>query len=241
MSTTRTRRLLGPALIAPFILAAMIAAPALASPAPAAAAPPASPAVPASEAPGSCTDDHGVTVVVDFTDLGGEIVAGCADLDPSNGRAALEAAGFTIAESQPGLICAIDDRPDPCPETFEGSFWSYWHATPDGDWTSYLVGADSSDPVPGELEGWRYNDGSAGPGLTPAEVANSLPSAPAVPATDDVEPATTAPTMDAAPWFWGAGIGALVILAAILLLLRSRRRGATEDAGRGEKTHDDAR
>jgi hypothetical protein len=183
----------------------------------------------ASSPAGACTGEDGVTVVVDFTDTGGDILAGCAPLDPSTGREALEAAGFTITESQPGLICAIDARPDPCPKTFDGSFWSYWHSTGAGDWTSYSVGADSSDPVPGELEGWRYNDGSVGPGVAPQEVAASLSPTSAEPTANNPEPAPASASANDALLIGGAGIGALAILACVLLLLRSRRRARKED------------
>lgn len=223
MSTARTLPRRGAAVLAPVLLAIMTGT------APAQAASPAGP----------CTGQEGVTVVVDFTDVGGDVVVGCSPADPANGREALEAAGFTITESQPGFFCAIDGRPDPCPETFDGSFWSYWHSTPDGEWTSYLVGADASDPVPGELEGWRYNDGSAGPGLAPAAVAEPVPPAATDPAADDEPAPATAPLNDALV-FGGAGIGALAILAVILILLRSRRRRAGGVAGPGAGTGDDA-
>lgn len=42
-----------------------------------------------------CGTTEGVTVVVDFTDLGGSIEVGCAEGDPASGREALESAGFT--------------------------------------------------------------------------------------------------------------------------------------------------
>jgi hypothetical protein len=224
MSATRTLSRPGVAVLAPVLLALM------AGPAPALAASPT----------GACTDQEGVTVVVDSTDVGGDIVVGCAPTDPASGRDALEAAGFTVTESQPGFFCAIDERPDPCPATFDGSFWSYWHSTEDGEWTSYLVGADSSDPLPGELEGWRYNDGSAGPGLTPGEVAESVPPAAPDPAADDVEPAPTAPATSDALLFGGVGIGALAVLAVALLLLRSRRGRSGGVARPGAGAGDDA-
>ncbi|MCC6269837.1 MAG: hypothetical protein IT190_01020 [Microbacteriaceae bacterium] len=126
----------------------------------------------ATAATGTC---DGVIVVVDSTDLGGELNVGCAEGDQPTGRNALTAAGFTATDSQPGFLCAINSMPDPCPETFDGSFWSYWYSTPDGEWTSYQVGADSSTPATGELEGWRYNDGATPPGIAPADAAAALP------------------------------------------------------------------
>ena len=120
---------------------------------------------PAGEA---CVGDEGVTVVVDFTDLGGELEFACAEGTPENGREALESAGFTPEDSQPGMICTINDQPDPCPEEFDGNFWSYWHAEAGGDWESYTVGADEAEPNPGAFEGWRYSTGEEGPQITPA-------------------------------------------------------------------------
>ncbi|HRQ00934.1 MAG TPA: hypothetical protein PK781_10840, partial [Terrimesophilobacter sp.] len=130
------------------------------------AAPPA--AFAAEPAPVECED--GVAVVVDFTDLGGDVELGCAPGTPANGRAALLAAGFTATDGSPGFICAIDEQPDPCPEVFDGSFWAYWYATPGGEWRSYTVGADTSEPQPGSVEGWRYNDGETPPGVDTAAV-----------------------------------------------------------------------
>jgi hypothetical protein len=121
---------------------------------------------------GACTDPGGVTVVVDLTDLGGQVDVGCAE-DAATGAEALVAAGFTDTRDASGLICAIESLPDPCPETFEGSFWSYWYATPDGDWQSYLEGPDTAVPDAGSLEGWRYSDGTSGPTVTPAAVMDA--------------------------------------------------------------------
>ena len=193
---------------------------------------------PASAADGACADGTGVTVVVDFTDLGGGIQAGCAQPDPATGRAALLAAGFVATDSQPGLLCAIDAMPDPCPTTFQGSFWSYWHSTPDGEWTSYQVGADASDPVAGELEGWRYNDGTTGPGIAPAAVPDALQptSATATPDSADAAPTDPAPAADAADsalLFTTGGFTAVVAILVILLLVRSRRRGGSGSDGLG--------
>jgi len=205
------------------------------------------PSAPATASEGACPDGDGVTVVVDATDIGGVIVTRCAPGDPATGRDALESAGFVATDSQPGMICAIDAQPDPCPATFEGSYWSYWHATADGDWVSYLVGADSSDPVQGEVEGWRYNDGSAGPGIAPADVAaevatqSSAPSATASPAAavtvtatptaaavDDSSSNATA-TGDRLVLLISIGVAALIAVLVVVFLVRSRNRRASEE------------
>jgi hypothetical protein len=123
-------------------------------------------AAPASAAVESC--EGGVLVVVDFTDLGGEVETGCAEGDPQSGRDALELAGFAPVDgATPGLVCTIDDQPDPCPTAFEGSYWAYWQVH-DGEWVASEVGFDEADPTPGGIEGWRYNDGSVPPPLPDA-------------------------------------------------------------------------
>ncbi|WP_324649787.1 hypothetical protein [Georgenia sp. H159] len=188
---------------------------------------------PLSTGAADCTD--GVAVVVDLTDVGGEVEVGCAAGDPASGREALEQAGFTPTDSIPGMICAIDARPDPCPEEFDGSFWSYW-AGEDGQWVAHLEGADSVDPAPGDVEGWRYNDGTTGPGLSPAEVAaadaGAQPGDTADEEAADEEPVADEPTADAddatdagaptALWWALGGVAALAVVAA--LVVRSRRR-----------------
>ncbi|RYV50205.1 hypothetical protein [Pengzhenrongella frigida] len=189
-------------------------------------------------AAGACADASGVTVVVDLTDLGGDVVVSCADGDPATGRQALVDAGFTVADSTPGMICAINAAPDPCPETFDGSYWSYWSAEADADWTAYAVGAGSSDPVPGAFEGWRYNDGSTGPGLAPAALEAADPAAGA--ATETAAPAAPVaadPSDESGSSSWAtvAGLGVLaVLLASVLVMVRRRRAaGQPDDDGRG--------
>lgn len=131
-------------------------------------APAAATAAPAGFVGEACTAEEGVTVVVDFTDSGGQVEVACAAGAPENGRDALESAGFTAEDSMPGMICAINSRPDPCPEEFDGNYWSYWLAGDDGEWESYMVGADEAEPAPGAIEGWRYFDGTQGPQVEPA-------------------------------------------------------------------------
>ena len=192
-----------------------------------------------------CTDTDGVTVVVDFTDLGGDIEVGCAEGDPASGREALESAGFAPEDSQPGMICTIDNQPDPCPEEFDGSYWSYWFAE-DEAWASYQVGADDADPAPGDVEGWRYFDGSAGPQLEPAEAAAAAPAEGSADATDEADDSGSADqdsdggkTDDAAvteeadgsdpSGVIAAGVVALVLIAGIVLVVRRRRESAPSE------------
>lgn len=197
---------------------------------------PAAAAVPAATPSGACADATGVSVVVDLTDLDGDIVVGCAQGDPATGREALVDAGFVVGDDA-GMICAINSAPDPCPTTFEGSYWSYWSATPTGDWTAYAVGADSSDPAPGEIEGWRYNDGSAGPGLAPAALEPAAPAAATATADESAAPVADDPAEASGPsggTFAGLGVVALLLATAVAVLARRRRTDApSADDGRG--------
>jgi hypothetical protein len=152
---------------------------------------------------GPCPDGTG-TVVVDFTDLGGRIEIGCAT-DWSTGTAALTSAGFADTRDASGMICAIDSLPDPCPAEFTGSWWSYWYGE-DDSWRAWMEGSDTAAPGQGGIEGWRYSDGTAGPGITPAEAAE-------LPATVTADGAV-APPADALP-VWGPWVFGLLGLAAV--------------------------
>lgn len=120
-------------------------------------------AVSEAAAPGCAPDE--VAVVVDLTDLGGTVEQGCAPAG-GTGTEVLQAAGFTDTRDGAGMICAIDALPDPCPTTWEGVYWSYWTGS-DGTWTAWTEGSDTAVPEAGTAEGWRYNDGSVGPGVPP--------------------------------------------------------------------------
>lgn len=181
--------------------------------------------------PSPCED--GVTVVVDFTDLGGQLETGCAT-DPATGIEALQQVGFTDTRDPAGMICAIDARPDPCPETFAGSYWSYWYAGTDGTWQVWMEGADTSVPAAGGFEGWRYNDGSTGPSVLPLDLrAEPTDESAAVSGNDGTDAGTLVPEA-AQPWVVAVvGIGALAAIVAggVGLMRRSGRGSSNGPAG----------
>ncbi len=111
----------------------------------------------------------GVWVVVDARTAGGSLTTRCTPGDPGSGIRALTGAGHDVAyvQSQPGLVCTIDARPDPCNGAPSDAYWSYWYASAGGSWTYSNLGAGSRDPAPGTVEGWRFGDGSAPPGTAP--------------------------------------------------------------------------
>ena len=219
-----------------FVPALLLAA-AAALPASAALATPLAGAVDLGDA---CTDPTGVTVVVDATELAGDVTVGCA-ADPATGTEALAQAGISETRDPSGLICAIGDLPDPCPTEFTGSYWTYWTAAPGGEWTSYAEGPDTAAPGAGTVEGWRYGDGTQPPGVAPADV---LPGGAGGEAEDEATDAAESGSAEAAGatatapeegedadgpgdgmslWV-GAAVGIAVVGGLVGLIVRLRRQ-----------------
>lgn len=130
----------------------------------------------------ACDGTAGVTVVVDFTALGGDVQVRCVRGDPGNGLAALTGAGFsyTFASRQPGFVCRIDGQPtadkDECVNTSPAdASWGYWHAARGGRWQYSNEGAGTYDPPPGSVEGWAFGakdePRSAPPATAPSPTA----------------------------------------------------------------------
>ncbi len=120
----------------------------------------------------ACVGTSGVTVVVDFTALGGGVQVACAPGAPATGLAALQGAGFTVTgTARWGLtfVCRINGLPtpatEPCVNTPPATaYWSYWHAPSGGAWSYSTSGAASHDPAPGSVEGWAFGAGTP-PGI----------------------------------------------------------------------------
>ena len=151
----------------------------------------------------ACSGTSGVTVVVDFGALGGGVQTGCAGGDPGSGLAALSAAGhgYTFVPRQPGLVCQIDARPNPCNGAPTTAYWSYWHASRGGSWSFSTLGAGGYDPAPGTVEGWAFGAGRR-PGIAPPAAPAPPPPAPPPPAprsTAKPAPEPTSPPPAATP------------------------------------------
>jgi hypothetical protein len=120
------------------------------------------PAAPAAADPtGPCTDASGVTVVVDFQELGHGTYVGCAAQPVVSGFDALTRAGFEYRTTTrfPGFLCRIEDKPetDPCLTTSPANaYWSYWIAPRGGAWCYSNIGAGARVPPPGSVEGWSF-------------------------------------------------------------------------------------
>ncbi|WP_408058075.1 hypothetical protein [Verrucosispora sioxanthis] len=161
-----------------------------------------SPAAAAGSA-GYCPDAAGVTVVVDFKELGGGTVVRCAPGDQATGLAALKAAGFQIAGTLrwgEGFICRIEGKPsastEKCVDTPPASaYWSYWHAPNGGSWTYSDKGVLNRKPPSGSFEGWSFSlnrnaDKAPRPAVAPARPAPAPRTTPPAPPP---APRTSAP------------------------------------------------
>jgi hypothetical protein len=145
---------------------------------------------------GYCPTGKGVTVVADFTALGGGVEIRCdtGATSSTSGLSALHDAGFSTAgdgTDGTAFVCRINNQPtakqDPCVHTPPASaYWSYWYAKDGGRWTYSSSGATSRRVIVGGFEGWRFGDGSKSPNATPTR-----PPAPVQP-TYKIGPAASA-------------------------------------------------
>lgn len=128
-----------------------------------------------SDGAGYCPDARGVTVVVDFTDLGGDVVVRCAPGSGFTGLDALQRTGFAPAGTQRyGLtfICRLSGRPaadeplavkgnedytEACVSTPpQTAYWSYSYAANGGAWKYSSLPAKDHTVVAGGFEGWKF-------------------------------------------------------------------------------------
>lgn len=127
--------------------------------------------------PGFCRDAVGVTVVIDFQQLGGETYVRCnPQRTRGTGLDALKGAGFQIEGVRrwgESFICRIENRPsavegiaidnDPgyreqCIDTPPATaYWSYWHAGNNCPWSYSQWGVKNRDFVQGGFEGWSFS------------------------------------------------------------------------------------
>ncbi|GAA4539038.1 hypothetical protein [Amycolatopsis samaneae] len=178
--------------------------------------------------PGYCQDGAGVTVIVDFGDLGGDPVVRCAPGEQATGMTALQNAGFAVTGSQRyglAVACRIDGKPGPDAESCAAmpsatDFWGYWNGA-NGAWVSSQEGATTHKPAPGGFEGWAFSHGKSFGANPPPRVAPVRAAQP--PATSQ---ATGASADAGFPWGVVLGVAALVVVGgAAVFVARRRRRG----------------
>ncbi len=168
---------------------------------------------------GPCTDNVGITVVIDFQELGGGVNVRCAPGPVTSGLDALDKAGIAWEPPlrEPGFVCRIAGQPGPDREACgvtppPSAYWGYWIAPRGGAWCYSNMGAGNRVPPPGSVEGWSFAldksstrlppPGFAPPAVTPGTTPNPLSpgecSASASPTTT-TSPAPPATTTTAAP------------------------------------------
>jgi hypothetical protein len=148
---------------------------------------------------GYCPTAKGVTVVVDFRALGGDVQIRCdtGATSSTTGLTALHGAGFSTAGTYhdgAGFVCRINSQPPTSAEKClltppATAYWSYWHAPNGGSWTYSSFGAMGRDVIVGGFEGWSFHKGSGS--ANPPGARATRPPPPPVP-TYKLGPAASA-------------------------------------------------
>ncbi|MEU4565299.1 hypothetical protein [Micromonospora sp. NPDC023956] len=167
---------------------------------------------------GPCPDASGVTVVVDFNELGGGTVVRCAPGAQATGLAALKNAGFSVTGTLrwgEGFVCRVEGKPsvatEKCVDTPPANaYWSYWHADNGGSWRYSDKGVLNRRPPAGSFEGWSFSrdrspDDAPRPGVAPTRPAPPRPTtSPPVPPGGATPPVPPGPSQPGRPVPTGA-------------------------------------
>ena len=123
----------------------------------------------------TCSSSDGVSVVVDFKDLGGGAQSSCVSGGSTEAAALFGAAGFELArvQRQQGFVCRVDGKPtsDPCVTTPPSSaYWGLWWSDgKSGSWTYATTGVDELSIPEGGYVAFSWNSGTrSAPGITPS-------------------------------------------------------------------------
>lgn len=151
----------------------------------------------------ACSGSGGVTVVVDFAELGGGLTAGCdSSTDGQRARGILADAGYslTMATRSPGFVCRVNGAPasDPCVDAAPADrYWSVWWADgKGGDWVYSSRGVDSLRVPDGGYVALAWHQGN-GRSQPPATVPNSRAPKAEQPKAPKKKPAPTRATTKA--------------------------------------------
>ncbi|WP_309650399.1 hypothetical protein [Nocardioides sp.] len=152
---------------------------------------------PAPAVAAGCSSASGVTVVVDFNQLGGGVSSGCVSGGGGQKASALfPSAGhpLTYAQRQPGFVCRVSGVPaeDPCINTSPASaYWGLWWTDGEGGaWVYSSLGASSlTIPDGGYVAfSWDESGGDAEPSYTPAAHAEPSPTPAPTPTAEPSQP-----------------------------------------------------
>ena len=158
----------------------------------------------------TCTTSHGVTVVVDFHQLGGGVQTAC-DVSGAGRTAATQLTdvghSLVYVQRQPGFVCRIDQAPssDPCVNTPPtDAYWSLWWSDgKSGAWTYASTGVGGLKVPDGGYVAmsWQGGAAKAPPRVTPKshpQASSSPTPRPSPhpsphPSTSPTHPASSAP------------------------------------------------
>jgi hypothetical protein len=150
----------------------------------------------------SCGTANGVTVVVDFHQLGGGVKTAC-DLHGAGRTADIQLTDvghqLTYVQRQPGFVCRVDGAPanDPCVNTPPSdAYWSLWWSDgKSGRWSYSSAGVASLKvPAGGYVAlSWQGGGGKATPRTAPVPHPTSSPT-PTHPPTSHPTAAPTSAT-----------------------------------------------
>jgi hypothetical protein len=149
----------------------------------------------------TCRTAQGVTVVVDFHQLGGGVQTSCdAGGAGRTAAAQLKDVGHRLVyvQRQPGFVCRVDDAPsdDPCVNTPpDNAYWSLWWSDgKSGTWSYSSLGVASLKVPEGGYVAlsWQGQDSKAPPGVAPRAHPASSPS-PSPTRKPSAHPTTAAP------------------------------------------------
>jgi hypothetical protein len=161
--------------------------------------------------PGFCKDDVGVTVVIDFQQLGGKTIVRCNPRSTrGTGLDALLGSGIQVEGVQRwglAFICRVENRPsavetipikgnehykERCIDTPPASgYWSYWHAGNDCAWHYSQWGVKNRDFTPGGFEGWSFSLNATAETNPKPRIAAVRPGTEGGPCVEKDEPAPT--------------------------------------------------
>ncbi|WP_210438330.1 hypothetical protein [Nocardioides xinjiangensis] len=126
----------------------------------------------------TCTSAGGVSVVVDFRELGGSTITACAPDGGGRSAAAVFASvgvQLSYAQRQPGFVCRVNGAPssDPCVNASPtDAYWGLWWADGSSASWSYSTSGVGGLVVPaGGSVGWSWQQDRAGSGPVPPGVA----------------------------------------------------------------------
>lgn len=164
-------RILGPVVAALLAAAAGVLVPGGSAPAAAAAV-------------AACPGAAGVTVIVDYNEIGGPTRAGCdADGGGKSASQVFPDAGFPLEyhPRQPGYVCKVTGLPDDRPCLENDSFWSLWWSDGEsGRWSFSNQGVGGLTVPEGGYVAFAWHEGSGNaqpPDVVPTPRESPEPSA----------------------------------------------------------------